>query len=456
MNNRWKKTVVSFLMMLLAVLCFSVHTDAAAYGKIDQETTLYAWPISKADLCVFADAELTQESDQVSYRRFEITELTDSYAKVKYKEGKKKIGYVAVEKFIYNTSYNKTGAYVTKSAGMHLYKRPTSAKSERFMLASFRSGGITLGVKGNYVQMMMKKGRHFYLGWVSFPTFRKTIYRSMLHTDQILSNGTYTVNPRNGESVKAAKYKLTYAGEGMYHLKDTKTGQYLEIAGTNNIALKRSGAYFYLYSETEEWALNNSGKEVKAKKTARQQWSFRKEYQIPKKSGAVIYSQYDPEFGSRTYQKGYAGVCTISSDGCGLISLVNAIYALNGEYLEPKELVKFAVSRGHYFYNQGTADTIYPDIARKWGNTYHFRHAGKTTSFAALKKHLQKKGTAVALVPGHYIAIVAYRKSDGKYLVYDSAVSGSRPTSIYGDWKSQGELSSGRLRCEYFHLFSAR
>lgn len=90
MNNRWKKTVVSFLMMLLAVLCFSVHTDAAAYGKIDQETTLYAWPLSKADLRVFSDEELTQESDQVSYRRFEITELTDSYAKVKYKEGKRK------------------------------------------------------------------------------------------------------------------------------------------------------------------------------------------------------------------------------------------------------------------------------------------------------------------------------------------------------------------------------
>ena len=140
MNNRWKKTVISSLMMLLAVLCFSLHTDAAAYGKIDQETTLYAWPISKADLCVFADAELTQESDQVSYRRFEITELTDSYAKVKYKEGKKKTGYVAVEKFIYNTSYNKTGAYVTKSAGMYLYKRPTSAKSELFSNVASKDG----------------------------------------------------------------------------------------------------------------------------------------------------------------------------------------------------------------------------------------------------------------------------------------------------------------------------
>lgn len=447
------------LVLLLVMLLLPVHSRAAVYGKIGNGTKMYAWPLSKAKLIIYSDEGMTEELDKVSYCQYEILEMTGSLAKVRYRsDSGKKTGYVSIDKFIYNPSYKRTGAFVTKNAGMYLYKSPSTAKSKRFVLAPYRSGGVTLGVKGNYVQMMMKKKGNFYLGWVSFDTFRKTIYRSMLHSDQILADGAYTLAPRTQKtnSAKTEKYNVKYQGEGLYTLCSTKDKRYLETSEEKNLQLVRKGAYFYLRSADGTEGIDYRGMAVKAKNSKNQQWTLKKVYSTPTKKNAVIYSQYDPDFGSMIYQNGYDGARTVSSSGCGLIALVNAIYALNGEYLPPNDLVKFSVSRGHYFYNSGTADTLYPDIARQWGKTYHFRHAGKTTSFTTLKKHLQKKGTAVALVPGHYIAIVAYRKSDGKYLVLDSAVSGSRPTSIYGNWKSASQLSSGRLWCEYFHLFSMR
>ena len=56
---------------------------------------------------------------------------------------------------------------------------------------------------------------------------------------------------------------------------------------------------------------------------------------------------------------------------------------------------------------------------------------------------------AVALVPGHYIAIVAYRAKDDCYLVLDSAIYQKRPTTIYGDWIPASLLTEpgGTLQC---------
>lgn len=460
MEKRWRiqKNILFCVCLFLAVLCAAPCVGKAAYGELGNGKKLYGYPLKKAALTVYSDEEMTQEQEKLSYREYEILQMSGKAAKVRYtSDTGKKLGYIPTEKFIYNLSYQRTGAFVARDAGMYLYKKPSAAKSQRYVFAPHRSGGITLGVKGKYVQMMMEKKGRFYLGWVKFTTFRQTIYRSALHTDQILADGTYTLTPyMQTGGKKAAKYKLKYKGGGLYTLRNAKDKSWLMAGEEKEVKLIREGAYFYIRSADETRGLNGAGKAVQAKNKKQQRWTFKKVYETPVKKKAVIYSQYDPELGKSVYQDGYDGPRTISSSGCGLISLVNAIYALNGEYLPPKELAKFSVSRGHYFYNSGTADTLYPDVAEQWGKTYHFRYAGFTTSFAVLRDNLLKKRTAVSLVPGHYIAIVAYRKTDRKYLVLDSAVSGSRPTSIYGDWKSEQELQSGRLNCAHFHLFSAR
>lgn len=460
MRNHKRKCRGIFLVLLFAVLfLLPVSANASNYGEPGNGKSIHAYPLKKTGTEVFADEEMQQPADTVSYSEFQILQISGETAQVQYKiDGEKKTGYTKLSYFVYDTAYQKTGAYVYRSSGLYLYKRPSTAKAQRYVAITYRSGGLMMGVKGKYVQVLMERKGQFYLGWVTASNYGKTIYSSMVHTDQILADGTYTLTARTEKSdtVKAQKYKVSYQGNGLYTLQNTKNKTYLKVGDEEYIKLVRKGAWFFLRTEDETVGLNYQGRSLPAVSGKKQQWKLSKVYAVPTQEESVVYSQYDPQFGSVLYMDGYDGVRTISSSGCGLISLVNAIYALNGEYIPPAELAAFSASRGHYFYNQGTADTLYADVARKWGKIYHFRHAGKATTFSALKKHLQKKGTAVALVPGHYIAIVAYRKSDGKYLVLDSSVTGSRPTTIYGDWKTMAELQSGRLTCYYFHLFSAR
>ena len=167
----------------------------------------------------------------------------------------------------------------------------------------------------------------------------------------------------------------------------------------------------------------------------------------------MVFSQYDPKWGGSTYYNGPTRR-TISTSGCGVMALTNAVYALNGEFISPTKIASFSASRGHYFYNQGTADTLYKDFAQVYGKTYHFKHVGKTYSLNTVRKYLKKGSVAIALVPGHYVAIVGYRSSDDHFLVLDSAVYGKRPTTIYGDWLSASTLGSGTMWCEYFHILS--
>ncbi|MFQ9151752.1 MAG: hypothetical protein ACLR6B_09810 [Blautia sp.] len=138
-----------------------------------------------------------------------------------------------------------------------------------------------------------------------------------------------------------------------------------------------------------------------------------------------------------------------------MVSFVNAIYALNGEYIDPTMLARYSNSHGHYFYMQGTADTLYEDFARAKGKFYHFKWDGKIYDMTSLKKHLQNGGTAVALVPGHYIAIAEYRESrqqlscTGFCHLRQAAYHYSTATG-----SAKEPCEAGTLYCSYFHLFS--
>ena len=70
-----------------------------------------------------------------------------------------------------------------------------------------------------------------------------------------------------------------------------------------------------------------------------------------------------------------------------------------------------------------------------------------------LKKHLKKGETAIAYVPGHYIACVAYK--NGKYLMLESAYGKKRGTTPYGDWVTASRLKSGTMKSKNFFVFKA-
>ena len=256
-----------------------------------------------------------------------------------------------------------------------------------------------------------------------------------------MENNQYTISP--------------YGTELYLGLKD---GKLAAVSDKTLWTFTRYGRYFALREvKSQKGIAFVSGKGIFERRYARtsslQNWVFTKTTVKNEERKNTVFSQYDPKWGGNTYCDGNP-VRTISSSGCGVVSFVNAIYALNGEYIDPTVLARYSNSHGHYFYMQGTADTLYADFARTNGVFYHFKWDGKIYDTASLKKHLKNGGTAVALVPGHYIAIAGYRESDNSFLVLDSAIYNKRPTTINGDWISEATLRTGTLYCSYFHLFS--
>lgn len=489
---REKKGLLFLAVVILTLLC-SAKT-MAAMPQVTEKNTIRCYPWSGKKITLYEDESLQGTGRKVPYAGCDVTQITKTAAKlVLMNQNTKEVeeGWVPLQSIFYNPTYDQKVAYSNQI--LTLYKGPSVA-STPYVGINPHLPGVEVGKKGNWTQLMFYSDGQYYMGWLQEPAYINGVRLSMETTGQVLADGIYTLSPRNragkrlaydhknrsvklskASSAKIQKFQLTYKGQGQYQITPVNRqalaltavkSQGGKRAGIKSVpksqaglwTIKRTGAYFYLYQKDTGVRMAASGSGVLGlggTKGLKTQWKLTKTAVKPKLSNVTVFSQFDPKWGDATYMDG-PDRRTISTSGCGVLALTNAIYALNGEFIPPTELAKFSVSRGHYFYNQGTADTLYADAGRRLGGKYHFRHLGKFYSFSSLREHLNKKHTAIALVPGHYIAIVAYRKSDRSYLVLDSAVYNKRPTTIDGDWVKESALRSGYLNCEYFHIFSRR
>ena len=163
----------------------------------------------------------------------------------------------------------------------------------------------------------------------------------------------------------------------------------------------------------------------------------------------------------------------LKNSGCGILSIVNAVYNLTGNFIQPTELASWAYSAKLYnkngsdgcygeVSNAKTANNVFMKAADAFGDTYGFKYvdcAWGTASSNKLKNHIKNGGTAIVHVPGHYMTIVDYDESTGKYLVYDPAPNqGKRVglTKADGSWKTPAELSVGNIKIDRFYLYSAK
>lgn len=487
---REKKGLLLLLLVTL-VLLFSGKA-MAAMPNVTEKNTIRCYPWSSGKITLYEDESLGGNGRKVPYAGCDVTQITQKAAKLVLMNQNTKeveVGWVPLKTIFYDPDYEQKVAYSNQI--LTLYKGPSVA-STPYVGVNPHLPGVEVGKKGNWTQLIFYSDGQYYMGWLQETSYINGVRLSMETTGQVLADGIYTLSPRSNprkqlaydskgkkvklakaSSTKAQKFQITYKGNDEYlivpvkkkslALTAEKTGKKTSVKITSKSQaslwqIKRTGAYFYLYQKDAKVRMAASGSRVAAlsgTKNARAQWKMTKTVVKPSLSNVTVFSQFDPKWGDATYMDGPSRR-TISTSGCGLLALTNAVYALNGEFIPPTELAKFSVSRGHYFYNQGTADTLYADAGRRLGGKYHFRHLGKFYSISSLREHLQKNHTAIALVPGHYIAIVAYRKSDRSYLVLDSAVYNKRPTTIDGDWVKESALRSGYLYCEYFHIFSRR
>lgn len=162
---------------------------------------------------------------------------------------------------------------------------------------------------------------------------------------------------------------------------------------------------------------------------------------------------------------------TYKSSGCGVYSIVNAVKYLTGKKIDPHELGNFAISCGGRV-NGGITHDFCKKVANssEFGGKYGFKlseyytfgsssnkitcgsqvnsgypsSAQWNTLHSKLIEHLSKGEIAVVLVLGHFMSIVDYDSSTGKFLMLDSAPYKSKRLSDNGlyQWVTADQLNS--------------
>jgi len=154
----------------------------------------------------------------------------------------------------------------------------------------------------------------------------------------------------------------------------------------------------------------------------------------PLLAGINSFRQGDMRWGLHSY--GYANAAgtvpaTISSSGCGLLALVNAVYYMTGRFIEPAQLADWCIANGYRMNGVGTVHAMYQAYAGAYGEKYGFTYAGTASSLSQINAFLQNEGTAIISTPHHLMAVVDYDPAKGGYLLLDSAPSywrGTYPT----------------------------
>ena len=157
----------------------------------------------------------------------------------------------------------------------------------------------------------------------------------------------------------------------------------------------------------------------------------------------------------------------LSGSGCGIMSMVNAVYNLTGGFIDPIELADWAYA--NKYFNQSSSGgggicnrNVFKKVADKYGDKYGFEFVGSAyagASSSTLKEHIQNGGTAIVHVPGHFMCIVDYNAATGQYLVFDPAPNAGRRvglTAENGSWKTVAELSTGNIKIDAFYLYGLK
>ncbi|MGN0172404.1 MAG: SH3 domain-containing protein [Acutalibacteraceae bacterium] len=165
----------------------------------------------------------------------------------------------------------------------------------------------------------------------------------------------------------------------------------------------------------------------------------------------------------------YYGGKSVYDTACGIFSIVNAVGFVTGNEMSVTEVCQWAYDIKAYNYSSGGTirGILYPKLQAKYGEQYGFTvDCGSDgggywegASSTRLKNHLASGGVAIGHVYGHFIAVLEYDSSTGKYHIYDSAPSSSRGTNTYGTtglgdcWVTQSWLStSTKLTLDWFCL----
>ena len=244
----------------------------------------------------------------------------------------------------------------------------------------------------------------------------------------------------SGKSYKASARITTYKRPGGSSYGYVEKGDQIlelgELSGYKQIKYAVPGGYKYAFIK-----INTTKNDTPS---------------VSNKSNKItVYSQQDSRWANIPYGKGPKGkAASLSDSGCGVLSLVNAIYYMNGKFIQPKTLAKYSVDNGYRINGVGTSYSLYKAFASSYGKSYGFKYSGTAKSIKSTRSHLSRGGVAIIGVPGHIMALTDY--NNGAYLILDSYKSPNRHTKKTGyRWLKESEFK-GNMAVSTIILLSKR
>ena len=364
---------------------------------------------------------------------------------------------------IADTSFKKKYAFLKKK--MPVYK--TSSGAKKIDTAPKYSGVITVSQTSGYVQVIYEKKKGYGIGWIEKGKYHKEAITYNGNEKQLLGNGTYWIENKavkEGINVKIIftkdqKYKVHIEDKKIknknaqwklireydhFYIKDEKTSKYVSMDTEGNLIVEKAQEVKNIFKKPEKEALDK-----------RMQWKFTR---INDKNVNPYrnFMQFDPAWARKDYGNvsDYSG--KMAAAGCGVVAITNAIYALNGQFIDPMILADYAVEKNYRIIGSGTQDGIFKGAAKQFGDAYGFTYVKTSYSTSEVRNYLQKGYVAISHVPGHYVTVADFNPKTKKYLVLDSHPIKSRPTHSFGNWFKRERLERGGLTSSAYYIYGTR
>lgn len=357
---------------------------------------------------------------------------------------------------INDTSFKKQYAFLKKK--INVYEDFSGLK--KIDTAPKYSGVIVVGKTSGYIQVIYEKKKGYGIGWIEKKKYRKEAIAYNGSEKQLLGDGTYWVqNQKTGHGFEA---KISFSGKQQYkvetkdqkntqwklvreydhfYIKDITTGKYLTMDQDNDLNSAKAEDMKNTFSEPEKQA-----------ESSRFQWKFTR---LGNKNVDPYrdFMQFDPAWARKDYGNvsDYSG--KMAAAGCGVVAITNAVYALNGQFVDPMLFADYAVQKHYRIIGSGTQDGIFEAAAKKFGNAYGFSFIKTSYSTSEVREYLKKGCVAISHVPGHYVTIADFDQKTKKYLVLDSHPIKSRPTSSFGNWFKRERLERGGLTSSAYYIY---
>lgn len=337
---------------------------------------------------------------------------------------------------IVDISYEKQYAFLKKK--MNVYEN--SSGSKKIASAPKYSGIIVVSKASGYLQVIYEKKKGYGIGWIEKSKYHKEAIAYNGSEKQLIGNGKYWV--QNKKTKEGIDITITFSGNQQY--KFQTEDKYLSIDQDGNLVLVKHGDIKNNFQKTDKEAGNET-----------MQWQF---IRLQNKNVTPYrnFMQFDPAWARKDYGNvsDYSG--KMAAAGCGVVAITNAVYALNGQFVDPMLFADFAVKKHYRIIGSGTQDGVFKGAAKEFGEAYGFSYVKTSYSLSEVRDYLQKGYVAISHVPGHYVTIADFNPKTKKYLVLDSHPIKSRPTSSFGNWFKRERVQRGGLTSSAFYIYGTR